>query len=183
MKKISIILIAAALLFLAGCGSTQLTPEQQAQATLDQSTLQQALSSQNLDLCGIIKDEKTKNICELTIKEQQIEAKIVLAKDLSGCKKLTIETLRERCEITLNEAAKTQAGYDQDQKGLEQAVASRNAEACDKLQYEHYQSKCRYKIYMTLAQEKKDPKICDNIDNKESADLCKQIVGANNTAK
>ncbi|HBB02622.1 MAG: hypothetical protein US89_C0005G0035 [Candidatus Peregrinibacteria bacterium GW2011_GWF2_38_29] len=145
----ALVFALVATLSLTGCAKS-LTPEEIAQQALDGQALQKAISARNLDLCAAIQDQKTKEICEMTISEQKLKNEIVVGMDLLKCAQLKSEGLKKACEVEINAAIKAKEEdkrkYDEVMsfnRRVNEIVASGDGGKCATLEKQYWVNICK----------------------------------------
>ena len=180
MKKfISIAaLVALSVVLFAGC-KKPVEPETTADVLLDDQIYNQALNSYDITKCDDIMSSTKKVECKNVVEGRLISVQAVNALDKSMCRQIKLDRYKANCEAGVDDAIASDAAseYMKEQRELTSELAHGDSvAACDTIKDNNFRQDCIANAIINKAIEQNDPDECEEIEDEESIELCKELV-------
>ncbi len=177
MKKIFALIFLVTLIVLTACQGNQ-TPQPEASA-IDKQIYNQAIESDNSELCKTIENSGLKKDCKDAIEGNGIAAKAIKENDLKQCDSIKNSQIKESCQIQVNKNLEEIAAAEKAKKQLEEEKAKMQSiqddldiDACYKIETEHLKKECIINVATAIAEKTKDAEPCKAIDDESLRERC-----------
>lgn len=177
MKKV-IPLVFLTAIFLAACGSSG-----QEASPVDQQIYNQALQSNNPDLCKPIENSALKEECKEAIEGNNILFLALENTDLQTCGKIKNKQIKESCDIQVaakieeqKKAEELKAKTAEEEKKTAEYEKNLDLEGCEKIELEHLRLQCIVNVSTEFARSKHDDKYCNEITDESLKENCKTLA-------
>lgn len=195
MKKFLAILLLALLAF-SGCSlfekeETKAEPAELNSATvLDNEAYKWATSDKNVELCANISDTAKKDECIRVVDALVLTDKAIAELNDDICGEIEIEDYEKNCDAVvksklgqkkMEEEKIAELQKDEEERaGIEkEAIEKKDPKICDEIEDENQKSSCKYNVIVNIAIEQKDAKQCEAIESKDMVTECENFVSTN----
>lgn len=131
-----------------------------------------ALSLKDKTICEALKEDKEKRICISSVDDSVLADQASAQGDISLCAKVNYEEYKKACELGATSKQRKKESTKQENEKFQLAQSGDSIEPCDALQDVKQKTQCKTSVISKLAYDKKDPKICDQIEDKDFRDMC-----------
>lgn len=170
MKKVVPIVFLTAI-FLVACGSSG-----QDASPVDQQLYNQALQSNNPDLCKPIENSALNKECQEAIEGNKISFEALENTDLQACGKINNKQIKESCNIQvaakIEEQKKFENLIDDRQKFNMEAINEHNPKICEKINDNNFQQECVLNVIADDSYTDKSKLVCDMFTNEDLKQAC-----------
>ncbi len=182
MSKKLLYLIFPSLILLSACQAKPLF-EQKEISGVDKTIYDQAIGSQNLELCATIENSSLKNECAEIIEGQTITASAVEDLDADECTKVENSQLRESCLLQvqglIKEKEADKAGdqlAEEEKLKLQEIQDNLDLEACNAITTENLKNDCILNTARAIAEKTKDKTVCQAVKNEDLRSDCEKAA-------
>ncbi|MCK9185915.1 hypothetical protein M0P48_00560 [Candidatus Gracilibacteria bacterium] len=176
MKKL--IPIFLVLSVFVGCNSAvpEKTLSTAGDSALDQKFYDQGVMGNDVTLCAQILNEGMKAECTSIANAGTITAQAVISGDLALCKKIDLPRYRTACETQTQPVVDAKQADADREKIAQAAQEKQDPKLCDQIKDANQKATCKYNIIANKALEEKNPSLCIQIGNKVMEDECKSFA-------
>lgn len=177
--KKTFLLLSAVVIAIYLTACSSQTKTTPADQLLNDDIFKQATNDNNLARCKDILDSKLKSSCEQVINDRNITNDAVSTLDKGKCKKVSDERYRQNCETQIDTKMEAK-NADTKRLSIEQsAVDKKDPSICDQIEDNNQKYSCRYNIIVNKAIQEKNPEICETIGKESVVEECKKSANLN----
>ena len=151
---------------------------EQVDASEDASTIQDAMNSQNEEMCEALNDKALLDICKSKVSDEILLNEAFENADLENCEKISDESTKQKCEIqaqqAIDEVEKNKA-FEDEQALLHELDNGKDFEACDQLTDINFIEECRVDVIINRAMQDNDKDFCESLEGKYQ-EFCFQML-------
>jgi|GEM_PF-4806372 len=168
--------------------SNQADPEAQTQPQIpvlkmseaDEIAYQAAITNSKIDFCDKIENVEAKTQCQTEVKDKIAFNDAISKSSTQECAKISNTEQEKACEMKIGINTElqneTQKNMDEGKKADEIAATGDIAKCKSELTVPAAIAACQSSIIIPQASTKKDPTLCNQIEDTKSAETCKEIV-------
>jgi len=194
MKKL--LLLSAITILLTACGAADkgdqaANPDSEgstvnADTVLDNQLFSQAVSSGDAGFCDGITGVEKKTECQGVITAIDLTKQALTKSDKNICKKIELKRYKENCLTSVEDQmaadekqAKEFSFYDSQSALADKYAGADDLEGCKKIEDENFKKQCTNNVLYGRALKSKDPKYCDQVEDKNDQEFCRKALNSN----